>query len=313
MCTTLVRPIALAFAALALSMSPSSARAQAASPPPAPMAPSAQPDRKPAAIQPAPGSAPVAQPPDPVAATPAAPAESAAPAAHDHAAGPEDDPKLTGDDPRWRRVSLRILSPKEGAVVPEGPVSVTLALQGYQTPGAAPAAGQKAPHVHLIIDDTPYKADYDPARPFDLGALSAGPHTLRAFPSRPWHESLKSCRGCFQTVRFWVGKKGRSPGWFDPRKPLLTYSRPKGDYAGADAKRIMVDFYLTGAKLSAKGPRVLFSLDGKEQEPFTAWKPRWIDDLAPGEHTFKLTLVNAKGTPIENGGVNSTERKIQVK
>jgi hypothetical protein len=302
--------LALPFA-LALSMSPASARAQATTPPPAPVAPSPQPDRKPPSVQPTPGSAPVTEAPAPVAATPGAPAEVAA---HAHGAGgPEDDPKISGDDPRWKNVTLRIIAPKEFAVVPAGHVSVSLSLKGYATPGAAPAAGQKAPHVHIIVDNTPYKADYDAAKPFDVGELSEGPHTLRAFPSRPWHESIKSCASCFQAVRFWVGKKTADPGWFDPKKPLLTYSRPKGDYEGADAKRIMVDFYLTRAKLSPKGDRVLFSLDGTDQEPFTAWKPRWIEGLAPGEHTFKLTLVDAKGTPIENGGVNSTERKIQVK
>lgn len=301
--------LALPFA-LVLSMSPWPARAQATTPAPAPVAPSAQPERKPAAVQPTPGSAPVAEPPAPVAATPGAPAEAAV---HEHPAGPEDDASIPGDDPRWKKVSLRITSPKEGQMVPAGHLSVSFALKGYKTPGAAPAPGQKAPHVHVIVDDTPYKADYDPSKPFDLGELSEGPHTLRAFPSRPWHESLKSCGSCFQTVRFWVGKKGAKPGWFDPKKPLLTYSRPKGDYAGADAKRIMVDFYLTHARLSPKGHHVLFSLDGKEQEPFTEWKPRWIEGLAPGEHTFKLTLVDAEGKPIENGGVNATERKIEVK
>jgi hypothetical protein len=303
--------LALPFAALALSMSPASARAQATTPPPAPLAPSAQTDRRPAAIQPTPGSAPVSQPPTPVAATPAAPAEMAG---HAHKGGPEDDPKISGDDPRWKKVTLRIIAPKEGEVVPAGHVSVSLSLKGYRTPGAAPAPGQKAPHVHIIVDNKPYLADYDADTPFDVGELSEGPHTLRAFPSRPWHESLKSCTpACFQAVRFWVGKKGTAPDWLNPKKPLLTYSRPKGDYEGDDTKRIMVDFYLTHAKLSPTGDRVLFVLDGTDQDPFTAWKPRWLEGLAPGEHTFKLTLVDAKGTPIENGGVNSTERKIQVK
>jgi hypothetical protein len=127
--------LALPFA-LALSMIPSSARAQATTPAPAPVPPSAQPERKPPAVQPTPGSAPVAEPPAPVAATPGAPAEAAV---HEHPAVPEDDAKIPGDDPRWKKVSLRITSPKEGQVVPAGHVSVSFALKRYQTPGAAPA------------------------------------------------------------------------------------------------------------------------------------------------------------------------------
>ena len=33
-------------------------------------------------------------------------------------------------------------------------------------------------------------------------------------------------------------------------KPLLTYSRPKGDYAGAEADPIMVDFWVTNGKIT---------------------------------------------------------------
>ena len=39
----------------------------------------------------------------------------------------------------------------------------------------------------------------------------------------------------------------------DPTKPLLTYSRPKGEYKGADADPIMIDFWLSNAKLKGDG------------------------------------------------------------
>jgi len=42
-------------------------------------------------------------------------------------------------------------------------------------------------------------------------------------------------------------------GEVDPAKPLLTYSRPKGEYKGEDADPIMIDFWLTGAKLKGDG------------------------------------------------------------
>ena len=288
-------------AALLLALCPAPARAQAPTP------------------SPAPGSAPVAEPARPAAASHAAPAEGTAAEEmaeheHHHEAGAEGDSKLGGDSPRFKQVRLTITSPKEGQVVPAGKVQVSFRLTGYKTPGAAPAAGAMAPHIHVIVDNTAYKPDFDASKPFDIGELAEGPHTIRAFPSRPWHESLKSCApGCFKSVRFWVGKKGVKPGWFDPKKPLLTYSRPKGDYAGADAKRIMVDFYLINARLSPKGDKVQFHLDAQEQDPFTEWKPRWLENLAPGEHTVKLSLVNAKNEPIENGDVNVTERKFTVK
>ena len=38
--------------------------------------------------------------------------------------------------------------------------------------------------------------------------------------------------------------KESTAGAVDASKPLLTYSRPKGDYKGADAEAIMIDFWL---------------------------------------------------------------------
>ena len=42
-------------------------------------------------------------------------------------------------------------------------------------------------------------------------------------------------------------------GRFDKSKPLLTYSRPKGEYKDADADAIMIDFWLSNAKLEGDG------------------------------------------------------------
>ena len=214
----------------------------------------------------------------------------------------------------WRDVHLTVLFPREGQVVMPGKVFVKLRLRGYRLPGKTPAPGQEAPNLQLVVDNGAYKTAYDARAPFDLGELAQGPHTLRVFPARPWHESLKSCaRTCFRTVRFWVGGKSREADWFDPRQPLLTWSRPKGEYEGEQARRILLDFYLTGTRLSPTGDQVKFLLDGKEQEPFTRWMPRWVEGLSPGEHSFKLILVNAKGEPLQNGGGNLLERRIAVK
>ena len=42
---------------------------------------------------------------------------------------------------------------------------------------------------------------------FELKNVSDGEHTLRVFPSRPWHESYKD-EGAFQTVKFIVKDGG---------------------------------------------------------------------------------------------------------
>src|SRR6266849_4944149 len=169
---------------------------------------------------------------------------------------------------------LKIISPAKNATINGSTVDVKLELsgdlKGYM-PHKDPATG-KGNHVHVILDNQPYEAYYDINQPFELRNVAEGKHILRVFPSRPWHESYKN-EGAFQMVEFTVkgggdaakptttkdGEKvanansSASPtparegkdfapsnaGDFDPSKPLLTYSRPKGEYKGEDADPIM--------------------------------------------------------------------------
>jgi hypothetical protein len=97
-------------------------------------------------------------------------------------------------------------------------------------------------------------------------------------------------------------------------KPLLTYSRPKGEYKGADADAIMIDFWLANAKLQGDGGeyRVRYSVDGGEAKYIDKWEPIWLAGWAAGKHTVKLELVDRAGNVVDNGGYNSTSRDITV-
>jgi hypothetical protein len=100
----------------------------------------------------------------------------------------------------------------------------------------------------------------------------------------------------------------------DAKKPLLTYSRPKGEYKGADAEAIMIDFWLSNAKLQGDGGeyRVRYSVDGGEAKFLDKWEPIWLKGWTPGKHTVKLELVDKDGNPVANGDYNSTSREITV-
>ena len=100
----------------------------------------------------------------------------------------------------------------------------------------------------------------------------------------------------------------------DASKPLLTYSRPKGEYKGADADAIMIDFWLTNAKLQGDGGqyRVRYSVDGGEPKFIDTWQPIWLAGWNAGKHTVKVELVDKDGNVVENGGYNSTSRDINV-
>jgi hypothetical protein len=257
--------------------------------------------------------------------------------------------------------ALTIVEPKDGAAVNGSAVRLSLKLagdlKGYQ-PHKDPATGM-GNHIHVILDNQPYEAYYELGQPFELRNVSEGPHTIRVFASRPWHESYKN-EGSFQMVSFTVkgggdaskptttnggqkmadntnaAKPAASPsaspaasatpghegkdmqpstgGAVERSKPLLTYSRPKGEYKGADADAIMIDFWLSNAKLQGDGGdyRVRYSVDGGEAKYIDKWEPIWLTGWASGKHTVKLELLDKSGNVVDNGGYNSTSRDITV-
>jgi hypothetical protein len=257
--------------------------------------------------------------------------------------GEQDDAKPT----------LKVVSPTNNATINGSTVEVKLDLsgdlKGYM-PHKDPATG-KGNHIHVILDNQPYEAYYELGQPFELRNVAEGKHTLRVFPSRPWHESFKN-DDAFQMVTFTV-KGGGDPskptttnkgetvatpaksaassasptparegkdmanstaGEIDPAKPLLTYSRPKGEYTGADADPIMIDFWLKNAKLQSDGGeyRVRYTVDGGSPQFIDSWAPIWLGGWMSGKHTVKLELVDKNGQVVDNGGYNVTTREINV-
>ena len=246
--------------------------------------------------------------------------------------------------------TLKIVEPKADSTVNSSTVKVKLALagdlKGYK-PMKDMATGM-GNHIHVILDNQPYEAYYNLDQEFELRNVSDGEHTLRVFPSRPWHESYKD-EGAFQMVKFNVKGGGAdankptttnsgntmananssantsatpegkdmqpsSGGKVDATKPLLTYSRPKGEYKGADAENIMIDFWLSNAKLTGDGGeyKVRYSVDGGAPKMIEKWEPIWLKGWADGKHKVKLELVDKDGNVVDNGGYNSTEREITV-
>ena len=244
---------------------------------------------------------------------------------------------------------LKIVSPAKDAVINGSKVEVKLDLsgdlKGYM-PHKDPATGT-GNHIHVILDNQPYEAYYDLGQPFELRNVIAGKHTLRVFPSRPWHESYKN-EGAFQMVAFTVRGGGdaskptttnsgqtmannnsgvsqpapregkdvsaSTAGEVDPSKPLLTYSRPKGEYKGADADPIMIDFWLSSAKLKGDGGeyRVRYIIGDDDAKYIDKWEPIWLSGWISGKHTVRLELLDKDGKPVENGGYNTTSREISV-
>ena len=242
--------------------------------------------------------------------------------------------------------TITVVEPKNGATVSSSTVRVKLSLSG-DLKGYKPMMDMETKmgnHIHVILDNQPYEAYYNLDREFELRNVADGEHTLRFFPSRPWHESYKN-DGAFQIVKFTVRNGGADAtkpvatnanqtmsnanasatpegkdmanskaGAVDTTKPLLTYSRPKGEYKGADAEAIMIDFWLSNAKLQGDGGeyRVRYSVDGGEAKYIDRWQPIWLTGWTNGKHYIKVELVDKSGNLIDSGGYDPTTREITV-
>lgn len=217
--------------------------------------------------------------------------------------------------PGFPDARLAIEAPRDGVVLPARSAEVTLDLEGFETgvptPGAEGrgiAVSAEGQHAHLILDNEPYQAIYQTDRVIQLGDLAPGPHVLRAFPSRQWHESVKT-PGAFAMTRFFV-QDTADAGPFDPGAPLLTYSRPKGDYQGADADSVMVDFYVTNVELGGDYT-VRLTVDDSLAFELDEWVPYYLVGLAAGEHALRLELLGPGDVPVA-GELNATERRISI-
>ena len=93
--------------------------------------------------------------------------------------------------------------------------------------------------------------------------------------------------------------------------PLLTYSRPKGDYKEKDAQRVLLDFYISHCELGKDKFKVIAAIDGQAKDTLTEWVPYFIEGLSDGEHTVKLQLIDPAGQPVP-GAFNSPEGKIRI-
>ena len=217
-------------------------------------------------------------------------------------------------------VSLKFTAPLDGATIEGNSVAPTFSVTGY--PIYKDAERNKGQHIHVILDNEPYEADYDPVKPFSpengkFNNLSPGTHTLRAFPGREWHESIKQNEGAFDMVVFNVGKPTATN--VNKNAPLLTYSRPKGENRFKDDPRgLLLDFYVSNANVGINDYKIKYTLNGKDSRILTSWQPVWWkwEELGPGDYTILLELLDKDNKPVPfkvgNVDYNRTERKFKI-
>ena len=230
-------------------------------------------------------------------------------------------PGAASPDPAAPTPTVKLVTPARDQVIPgdkAGDFLVKLDVKNWQT-----AKGSS--HVHLILDNKPYKAIYDTKEAVKLSDLAAGEavaeglHVLVAFPSRANHESVKT-KDALTVVPFWVGKKdanAAAKGMDPTKKPMLIYSRPKGDYNGDMANHVLVDFQVANVTLAegkehvhvtVTGPGIDSKVEGHVEKFGT---PLYLDNLQNGSYQLKVELMDGSNKLVE-GPWNATTRTIKV-
>lgn len=206
---------------------------------------------------------------------------------------------------------VKIVSPRSQEVLTDTRVAVQ--FQVTDLPIFKDKTLGLGPHLHVLLDNRTYQAVYDISQPLVFENLEPGTHTLRAFASRPWHESFKN-EGAYAQTTFHILTKTQenSP---DPKLPLLTYSRPQGSYG---AEPILLDFYLTNAPLHLVARedkkdditdwRIRCTVNGKSFL-LDQWQPVYLKGFKPGKNWVQLEFLDEDGKLVPNV-FNNTARII---
>lgn len=184
-----------------------------------------------------------------------------------------------------------------------------LGTQTADAEGKGLANSGKGQHIHVILNNGPYSASYEPTKEFKEGStLDDGNYVMLAFLSRSYHESVKA-QGAVALHTFTIGEPEEDND-FDVYGPHMFYSRPKGTYTGDDTKKVLLDFYLWKTEISDEGNYVDVTI-GDFNQKITEWLPYVIEGLPMGDVTIKLELKDKDGNLVD-GPYNSVERSITL-
>jgi hypothetical protein len=214
--------------------------------------------------------------------------------------------------PEFMDAQLTQSAPEENKNFKDGKIDFAFEVKNYKLGDQTKKDGcgscansDKGQHIHFILNNAPYVALYKPEH---KDTLEPGHYVQLAFLSRSYHIGLKH-PGAYVLRQFTVGNSKAEKA--DLTAPHMFYSRPKGEYVGKDAEKVVLDFYLVNTDLNKDGNRVRATVNG-QSFVITKWMPYIIEGLKKGEASIKLELLDKEMKPVK-GPFNTVERKITVK
>jgi hypothetical protein len=194
-----------------------------------------------------------------------------------------------------RQPKVKILSPRPDEVLQDNQAEVKLQVKDlpiFQNEDLG-----LGPHLHLFIDDQPYRAIYDLDHPLHLEDLAPGTHTLRVLAAYPWFESFKN-QEAYAQVTFHVFTK-TNDNHPSATQPLLTYNQPQDVY---DAEPVMLDYYISNVpdkSQDATSPQVRVTINDTSFVVHGE-KTLYLSGFKPGKNWVRLELLDRQGQAVDN-------------
>jgi hypothetical protein len=139
-----------------------------------------------------------------------------------------------------------------------GEAAFNFTVADYELGAQTPTAGEnglansgKGQHIHLIVNNGPYSAHYEPGFNHQL---NDGNNVILAFLSRSYHESVKNGQA-FVVTQVAVGDSAGEGA--DLEAPHMFYSRPKGTYTGDATNKVLLDFFLVNTSIGGESGNVV--------------------------------------------------------
>lgn len=193
-----------------------------------------------------------------------------------------------------------------------GEAAFNFTVSDYELGAQTATAGEnglansgKGQHIHLIVNNGPYSAHYEPGFNYQL---DDGNNVILAFLSRSYHESVKNGKA-FIVTQVAVGDSAAEGANLEAQH--MFYSRPKGTYTGDATSKVLLDFFLVNTSIGGESGNVVRATINGNVFYLDQWVPYTMEGLKDGENTVKLELMDAEGN-IVPGPFNSVERTFTL-
>jgi hypothetical protein len=209
---------------------------------------------------------------------------------------------------------LRILSPKNEAVLPAGPWELQLALDDWPLVEAGELG--IGPHLVVQVDDqaplrlvaAATKGGGTASLQVPMAGLSPGSHRLNVYAARPWGEAVKSAGG-FRQIR--LHRVAPNPLQLPAPGSAQLISSIPADLLTAEP--VPIDWLLVDAPLQQlrAGDRHWLLRITVNGESFLVDRQTtlWLKGLRPGSNAVQLDLLDGLGEPL-NPPFNSLVQEV---